>query len=78
MTLRLDATPVVALHDRQPVVEQLFRKEPRPSCPPRARLSVVVLAKRFRTRRVVTFGERHFRALRPLQGGSFTLLPVDG
>jgi predicted nucleic acid-binding protein len=42
-----------------------------------ADLSLVVLARRFRTRRVLTFDERHFRAMRPLQGGSFTLLPSD-
>lgn len=37
--------------------------------------SVVVLAHRFRTRRLLTFDERDFRSVRPLQGGSFTLLP---
>lgn len=42
-----------------------------------ADLSVVVLARRFATRRIVTFDERHFRAIRPLQGGAFTLLPAD-
>lgn len=42
-----------------------------------ADLSIVVLAHRFRTRRVATFDERHFRSLRPLDGGSFTLLPAD-
>ncbi len=42
-----------------------------------ADLSVVALAYRFRTRRVLTFGERHFRVLRPLDGGSFVLLPRD-
>jgi predicted nucleic acid-binding protein len=42
-----------------------------------ADLSLVVLARRFRTRRLLTFDERHFRAIRPLQGGSFTLLPAD-
>jgi predicted nucleic acid-binding protein len=42
-----------------------------------ADLSVVVLAHRFRTHRILTFDERHFRALRPLDGGSFTLLPRD-
>jgi predicted nucleic acid-binding protein len=39
--------------------------------------SVVVLAARFGTSRVLTFDHRHFRALTPLQGGSFTLLPAD-
>jgi predicted nucleic acid-binding protein len=43
-----------------------------------ADLSVVVLAGRYRTRRLLTFDERHFRALRPLGGGQFTLLPMDG
>lgn len=42
-----------------------------------ADLSVVVLAQRFRTRRLLTFDERHFRALRPVAGGTFTLLPAD-
>jgi uncharacterized protein len=40
--------------------------------------SIVVLAKRYRTRRLLTFDERHFRMVAPLQGGSFTLLPADG
>lgn len=40
-----------------------------------ADLSVVVVAHRFRTRRLLTFDERDFRALRPLSGGTFTLLP---
>lgn len=39
--------------------------------------SVVVLAARFRTRRLLTFDERAFRAVAPLQGGRFTLLPGD-
>ena len=42
-----------------------------------ADLSIVVLAHRFRTRRILTFDERHFRTLRPLDGGAFTLLPAD-
>ena len=42
-----------------------------------ADLSIVVLAHRFGTNRVATFDERHFRALRPLDGGTFTLLPRD-
>jgi len=37
--------------------------------------ATVVLAARFRTRRVLTFDERHFRAVTPLQGGAFELLP---
>ncbi len=39
--------------------------------------SIVVLAERFGTRRLLSFDERHFRAVAPLQGGSFQLLPAD-
>lgn len=42
-----------------------------------ADLSVVVLAHRNQTHRVVTVDERHFRALRPIDGGTFVLLPMD-
>lgn len=42
-----------------------------------ADLAAVVVAERYGTRRVLTFDERHFRTLRPLGGGQFTLLPVD-
>jgi predicted nucleic acid-binding protein len=42
-----------------------------------ADLSIVVLAARYRTTRILTFDQRHFRLLRPPQGGSFTLLPFD-
>ena len=42
-----------------------------------ADLSVVVIARKLRTRRILTFDERHFRAVRPIQGGAFTLLPRD-
>lgn len=42
-----------------------------------ADLSVVVVAEKFGTRRLLTFDERHFRALRPLDGGRFSLLPAD-
>lgn len=42
-----------------------------------ADLSIAVLAHRFRTRRILTFDQRHFRALRPLDGGGFLLLPYD-
>jgi hypothetical protein len=37
----------------------------------------VVLAQRLRTRRIVTFDERAFRNVAPLQGGSFRLLPAN-
>lgn len=39
--------------------------------------SLVVLAKRLATTRILTFDERAFRAVTPLQGGSFTILPAD-
>lgn len=42
-----------------------------------ADLSVVVLAHRLGTRRILTFDQRHFRTVRPIQGGAFTLLPAD-
>ncbi|HUJ33670.1 MAG TPA: hypothetical protein VLW51_00565 [Solirubrobacteraceae bacterium] len=42
-----------------------------------ADLSVAVLAQKLGTRRILTFDERHFRVVRPLQGGAFTLLPAD-
>ncbi len=40
--------------------------------------SLVVLANRWQTRRLLTLDERAFRAVTPLQGGSFELLPADG
>ena len=42
-----------------------------------ADVSLVVLARWYRTRRILTFDERAFRAVSPLQGGSFTVLPAD-
>ena len=42
-----------------------------------ADLSVVVLAHKLDTRRLLTFDQRHFRTVRPIQGGTFTLLPSD-
>lgn len=39
--------------------------------------SLVVLARRYQVRRMLTFNERDFRAVTPLQGGAFTLLPAD-
>jgi predicted nucleic acid-binding protein len=41
-------------------------------------LSVVVLAHRHRTTRLLTFDLRDFRTVTPLQGGAFQLLPADG
>ncbi|HEX4837948.1 MAG TPA: PIN domain-containing protein [Solirubrobacteraceae bacterium] len=40
--------------------------------------SLVVLASRWRTRRILTLDERAFRAVTPLQGDSFEILPADG
>ncbi len=56
----------LALHDRYAALDLGL-----------ADLSVVVLAYRHRTRRLVTFDQRDFRALTPLQGGAFILLAAD-
>lgn len=40
--------------------------------------ALVVLADRHRTTRILTFDERHFRAVAPLRGDAFTILPADG
>ncbi len=40
--------------------------------------SLVVLAERYNTRRILSLDLRAFRAVSPLQGGSFTVLPADG
>lgn len=37
--------------------------------------SLVVLAARYRTKRVLTLDHRHFDVIRPLDGGRFRLLP---
>src|SRR5438093_13633684 len=42
-----------------------------------ADLSAAVVARRYGTRRLLTFDERPFRTLQPLDGGRFTLLPAD-
>jgi uncharacterized protein len=39
--------------------------------------SLVVLAHRHGTKRILTLDERHFRAMQPLAGGHFELLPAD-
>jgi predicted nucleic acid-binding protein len=39
--------------------------------------SLVVLARRYRTRDVLTLDERHFRPMRTLDGRRFRLLPAD-
>jgi hypothetical protein len=43
----------------------------------RGLLVLVALADRYRTTRIVSFDERHFRAVTPLSGGAFTILPAD-
>jgi uncharacterized protein len=40
--------------------------------------ALIVLAHRYETTRILSFDERHFRAVTPLGGGNFTLLPADG
>lgn len=37
--------------------------------------SLVVLAERMRTRRILTLDRRHFEVIRPQRGGRFSLLP---
>lgn len=39
--------------------------------------AIVLLAYRLDTTRIISFDERHFRAVTPLQGGAFTILPAD-
>jgi predicted nucleic acid-binding protein len=39
--------------------------------------SIVVLAGRYKTERILTLDERHFRVLRSPRGRAFTLLPAD-
>jgi uncharacterized protein len=40
--------------------------------------SIVVLAARYQTTRLLTLDERHFRVIRPLHAEAFTILPADG
>lgn len=39
--------------------------------------SMVILAARAETNRILTLDERHFRVIRPIRGGAFTILPAD-
>jgi predicted nucleic acid-binding protein len=39
--------------------------------------SLVVLARRHATDRILSFDERHLRAVAPIGGGAFTILPAD-
>ena len=40
--------------------------------------ALIAVAARARTHRLLTLDERHFRAVTPLDGGTFVLLPADG
>jgi predicted nucleic acid-binding protein len=40
--------------------------------------ALIVLAQRHQTTRILSFDERHLRAVAPFDGGAFTLLPTDG
>ncbi|HUA74904.1 MAG TPA: PIN domain-containing protein [Solirubrobacteraceae bacterium] len=40
--------------------------------------ALVALADRYDTTCILSFDERHFRAVPPLGGGAFTILPADG
>ncbi len=84
MTLVADTAPLVTLFARRdprmPEVARTLRQEvgeiilPAPIV---AEVDYLAGARRFGPRRVLTFDERHFRTLRPLDGGAFTLLPSD-
>ncbi|HEY4227067.1 MAG TPA: PIN domain-containing protein [Candidatus Limnocylindrales bacterium] len=39
--------------------------------------SLVILAARHATRRILSFDQRAFRAVAPIQGGTFRILPAD-
>ncbi len=39
--------------------------------------ALVVIASHYKTNRIVSFDERRFRVVTPLQGGAFTILPAD-
>ena len=39
--------------------------------------SLIILAARYRTNRMISFDERAFRAVAPLSGGAFVMLPAD-
>lgn len=40
--------------------------------------ALLALAERYRTTRILSFDQRHFRTVTPLGGGTFTILPADG
>ena len=39
--------------------------------------ALVILANRYETTNILSFDERHFRAVTPLNAEAFTLLPAD-
>jgi predicted nucleic acid-binding protein len=67
--------PVLEAADFSAIAD--LNRQYRDLSPGLADLSLVVLAARYRTTRLLTFDQRHFRLIRPLQGGVFTLLPFD-
>jgi predicted nucleic acid-binding protein len=40
--------------------------------------ALVTLAARYRTSNLLSFDERHFRTVTPIDGGAFAILPADG
>jgi hypothetical protein len=68
---------VACLEPHEYVVTALLNHRYESLNPGLADLSVVVLAHRYNIRRILTFDQRHFRAMEPRQGGAFTLVPFD-
>lgn len=84
MTLLIDAAPLVAMADPgeplRPAVLEVLAGHAGPlvvPAPVTAEVDYLALAARCRTKRLLTFDERRFRAIRPLDGGAFELLPAD-
>jgi uncharacterized protein len=42
-----------------------------------AHTMILATAERYRTKRILTFDHKHFRAVKPPDGGVFTILPAD-
>lgn len=78
MTLLLDAAPVVPLKAAEYHAVRDLEDRYASLDLGLADCATVVLARRLGTRALLTFDERHFRTVTPLQGGAFTLLPADG
>jgi hypothetical protein len=71
-------TSVYLSHRQAERLAALPREEGRPQAEiPRDAIALTVLAHRYNTTRLMRFDERHFRAVTPLGGGSFRLLPAD-